>query len=180
MTTLETLLSDPESVGTWALAPDRSAVTFKIRNMWGLMPVKGSFTEFSGEGRLAGKGAVSGRIDIQVASLDTGIARRDKHLRSPDFFDVERFSQITVVVNALHPANGKSADLHTNFTIKGITEPVPLPVTITELDDGSVRISGQTQIDRSRFDLGWNKLGVMSNAVVVSADAVFVHSAQTA
>ncbi len=180
MTTLETLLSDPETVGAWALASDRSAVTFKIRNMWGLMPVKGSFTEFTGEGRLTDAGAVSGRIVIQVAALDTGIARRDKHLRSADFFDVERFGQITVVVNALHPANGKYADLHTHFTIKGITEPVPIPVTITELDDGSVRISGQTQIDRSRFDLGWNKLGVMSNAVTVSAEAVFVHSSATA
>jgi polyisoprenoid-binding protein YceI len=180
MTTLETLLSDPETVGTWALVPDRSTITFKIRNMWGLMPAKGSFTEFSGEGRLTDKGAVSGRIEIRVASLDTGIARRDKHLRSADFFDVERFGQITVVVNALHPANGKSADLHTHFIIKGITEPVPLAVTITELDDGSVRISGQTQIDRSRFDLGWNKLGVMSNAVTVSADAVFVQSPPSA
>ncbi|WP_310784672.1 YceI family protein [Mycobacterium sp. Z3061] len=180
MTTLETLLTDPESAGTWALVPDRSAVTFKIRNMWGLMPVKGAFTEFSGEGRLTGEGEVSGRIDIQVASLDTGIARRDKHLRSADFFDVERFGEIAVVVNALHPATGKSADLHTHFTIKGITEPVPLPVTITELDDGSVRVSGRTQIDRSRFDLDWNKLGVMSNAVTVSAEAVFVHPAQTA
>lgn len=180
MTTLETLLSDPETVGTWALVPDRSAISFKIRTMWGLMPVKGAFTEFGGEGRLTDSGTVSGRIVIEVALLDTGIARRDKHLRSADFFDVERFGQITVVVNALHPASGRLADLHTHFTIKGITEPVPLPVTITELDDGSVRISGQTQIDRSRFDLGWNKLGVMSNAVVVSADAVFVHSAQTA
>lgn len=180
MTTLETLLSDPETTGDWALVPDRSAIGFKIRNMWGLLPVKGKFTEFSGHGRLTDKGAVSGRIDIQVASLDTGIARRDKHLRSADFFDVERFGQIAVVVNALHPANGKAADLHTKVTIKGITEPVPLPVTITELDDGCVRVSGETQIDRSRFDLDWNKLGVMSNAVTVSADAVFMHSAGTA
>ncbi|MBX9640844.1 MAG: YceI family protein, partial [Mycobacteriaceae bacterium] len=74
MTTLETLLSDPETVGTWALAPDRSAITFKVRNMWGLMPVKGAFTEFGGEGRLTDSGTVSGRIVIEVASLDTGIA----------------------------------------------------------------------------------------------------------
>jgi len=177
MTTLETLLSDPETVGPWPLVPDRSAVTFKIRNMWGLMPVKGSFTQFSGEGRLTQGGAVSGRIDIEVASLDSGIGRRDKHLLSADFFDAERFATISVGVNALQPGTGKSADLRTHFTIKGITEPVSLPVTITELDDGSVQISGRSQIDRSRFDLGWNKLGVMSNAVTVSAEAVFVRSA---
>ncbi|MHA7648962.1 YceI family protein [Mycobacterium sp. ML4] len=180
MTTLETLLSDPETVGTWALVPDRSAITFRIKNLWGLMPVKGKFTVFSGDGRLTDKGAVSGRVEIEVASLDTGIGRRDTHLRSADFFDAQRFGQITVVVTALQPGTGKAAELQTNFTIKGITEPVRLPVTITELDDGSVRISGETRIDRSRFDLDWNKLGVMSNTVTVATDAVFVHSAATA
>lgn len=180
MTTLETLLNDPETVGNWALVPDRSAITFKIRNMWGMLPVKGKFTEFSGDGRLTDRGAVSGRIDIQVSSLNTGIGRRDKHLLSGDFFDVERFGQIAVVLTALHPASGKAAELQTNFTIKGITEPVRLPVTITELDDGSVRISGRAEIQRSRFDLDWNKLGVMSDTVTVSAEAVFMRSAGTA
>ena len=180
MTTLETLLRDPETVGTWTLAPNRSTITFKIKNMWGLMPVTGKFTEFSGEGRLTDKAAVSGRIEIQVASLDSGIGRRDNHLRSADFFDVEHFGQISVLVTALHPATGNAANLKTDFTIKGVTEPVSLPVTITEFDDGSVRISGHTQIDRSWFNLDWNKLGVLSNTVTVSAEAVFVRSAATA
>jgi polyisoprenoid-binding protein YceI len=50
MTTLETLLSDPDMAGVWNLVPDRSAITFTIRNMWGLLPVKGHFNEFSGDG----------------------------------------------------------------------------------------------------------------------------------
>ena len=45
MTTLETLLRDPDMAGVWNLAPDRSAITFKIRNMWGLLNVKGRFTD---------------------------------------------------------------------------------------------------------------------------------------
>lgn len=180
MTTLETLLTDPETRGTWALVPEGSTIGFKIKNMWGVMPVKGKFTEFNGEGRLGGKAAVSGQIDIQVASLDTGIGRRDEHVRSADFFDAERFPLITVAVNGLHPTEGRAAELQTDFTIKGVTRPVSLPVTITELDDGSVRISGRAEIDRSQFDMAWNKLGVMSNTVTVSAEAVFVRSAGTA
>lgn len=180
MTTLETLLTDPETTGTWALVPDSSKIEFKIKNMWGVLPVKGRFTKFSGEGRLGDKGAVTGRIDIDVESLNTGIGKRDEHLRSPDFFDVERFPQIAVAVSGLQPGTGREAELQTGFTIKGITEPVRLPVTITELADGSVRISGTTKINRSRFKLDWNKLGVMSDTVTVSAEAVFVQSTHTA
>src|ERR1700747_3916637 len=103
MTTLETLLLDPDMSGVWNLDPNRSTVTFKIRNMWGLVNVKGRFTEFSGDGQLTGKGAVFGRLDIRAASLSTGIGRRDNHLRSADFFDVQRFPEISVVVTAVHP-----------------------------------------------------------------------------
>jgi polyisoprenoid-binding protein YceI len=178
MTTLETLLNDPDEAGLWNLEADRSAITFRIRNMWGLLNVKGRFTEFGGDGQLTGKGAVSGRLDIRTASIDTGIGKRDEHLRSADFFDVERFPEISVVVTAVQPTGGNTADLRADFTIKGVTAAVPLPATITGLDDGSVRITGETKIDRAQFDLGWNKLGVMAPAATVAAEIVFVRAAQ--
>ncbi len=177
MTTLETLLNDPDMAGVWNVVPDRSVITFKVRNMWGLLNVKGRFTEFTGDGQLTGKGAVFGRLDIRAASLNTGIGRRDKHLRSADFFDVERFGEISVVVTAVHPTKGKSADLRANFTVKGVTAPLPLPVTITELDDGSIRIAGQTKVNRSQFDLGWNRLGMIGATATVAAEAIFVRAA---
>jgi polyisoprenoid-binding protein YceI len=178
MTTLETLLLDPDMAGVWNLAPERSTVTFKIRNMWGLLGVKGQFTEFSGDGQLTSKGAVYGRLDIRAASLRTGIGRRDQHLRSADFFDVERYPEISVVVTALEPTTGNAADLRASFTIKGVSEPVPLPVRIAELNDGSVRVSGETKVDRSQFGLGWNKFGVMSPTATVAAEATFVRAPQ--
>ena len=178
MTTLETLLLDPDMAGAWNLAPDRSAITFKIRNMWGLLRVKGRFTEFSGDGQLTGNGAVYGRLDIRAASLRTGIGRRDQHLCSADFFDVERYPEISVVVTALQPTTGSAAELQASFTVKGNNEPVPLPITVAELDDGSVRISGETKVDRAQFGLGWNKLGVMSATATIAADAIFVRATQ--
>jgi polyisoprenoid-binding protein YceI len=176
MTTLETLLLDPDMSGVWNLDPNRSAITFKIKNMWGLLNVRGRFTEFGGDGQLTGKGAVFGRLDIRAASLRTGIGRRDNHLRSADFFDVERFGEISVVVTAVEATNGNAADLRANFTIKGITAPLQLPVTITELDDGSIRISGETKVDRTRFDLGWNKFGMIGATATAAADAVFIRA----
>jgi polyisoprenoid-binding protein YceI len=172
------MLLDPDMAGVWNVAPDRSAITFKIRNMWGLLRVKGRFTEFSGDGQLTGNGAVYGRLDIRAASLRTGIGRRDQHLRSADFFDVERYPEISVVVTALQPTTGNAAELRASFTVKGNNEPVPLPVRVAELDDGSVRIFGETKVDRAQFGLGWNKLGVMSATATIAADAIFVRATQ--
>jgi polyisoprenoid-binding protein YceI len=176
MTTLESLLLDPDLSGVWNLDPKRSAITFKIKNMWGLLNVKGRFTEFGGDGQLTGKGAAFGRLDIRAGSLSTGIGRRDNHLRSADLFDVDRFGEISVVVTAVEAINGNAADLRANFTIKGITAPLPLPVTITEVDDGSIRISAETKVDRAQFDLGWNKFGMIGATATVAADAVFARA----
>jgi polyisoprenoid-binding protein YceI len=176
MTTLETLLTDPDLAGVWNLVPERSTITFKVKNAWGLLNVKGRFTEFRGDGQLTGTGAVSGRLDIRAASLNTGIRARDKHLRSADFFDVERFGEISVVVSGVDPTQGRAADLQATFTIKGITAPLPLPVTVTELEDGSIRISGETEVDRSQFGLGWNRLGMVGATATAAADTVFVRA----
>ena len=176
MTTVETLLSDPETAGVWNLVPDRSTVHFKIKNMWGLMNVKGKFTEVSGDGQVTGKGAVFGRLDIQVASLRTGIRRRDEHLCSADFFDADRFPEISVVVTAVQPTTGNGADLRANFNIKGITAPVPLPVTINVLGDGSVRVVAKTQVDRGQFGVAWNRAGMIGEVATVSADTCFIRA----
>jgi polyisoprenoid-binding protein YceI len=176
MTTLETLLNDPDLAGVWNVVADRSTITFKIRNMWGLINVKGRFTDFSGDGQLTGNGAVFGRLDIRTASLDTGIGSRDRHLRSADFFDVERFGEINVVVTAVHPTEGRTADLRVNFTIKGVTAPLPLPAAITELEDGSIQIAGKTQVDRAQFDLGWNRFGMIGSTATAAANVVFARS----
>jgi polyisoprenoid-binding protein YceI len=176
MTTVETLLSDPDTTGVWNLVPDRSTFAFKIRNMWGLLNVKGKFTEVSGDGQVTGKGAVFGRIDLDVASLDTGIRRRDQHLLSADFFDAERFPQISVEVTAVQPTTGNGAELRSTFTIKGVTAPVPLPVAITVLADGSVRVTAKTEIDRGEFGLDWNRAGMIGRTATATVEAYFVRA----
>jgi polyisoprenoid-binding protein YceI len=176
MTTVETLLNDPDTAGVWKLVPDRSTVSFKIRNMWGLISVKGRVTDFNADGQITGKGAIFGRLDIRAASLHTGIRKRDEHLRSADFFDVERFPEISVVVTAVEPTTGNAADLRATFSVKGVTSPLPLPVQVTVLDDGAVRVSAKTEVDRAQFGLGWNRLGMMGKTATASADAYFVRA----
>src|SRR5262249_11253929 len=158
------------------ILPERSTIAFKVKNMWGLLNVKGRFTDFSGDGQLTGNGAVFGRLDIRTESLDTGIGRRDRHLRSADFFDVERFPEISVAFTAIHPTEGRAAELRANFTVKGVTAPLPMPVTITELGDGSIQVSGETKVDRSQFDLGWNRFGMIAPKATAAVQAIFVRS----
>jgi polyisoprenoid-binding protein YceI len=176
MITLETLLNDPETAGVWNLVPERSTVTFKIKNMWGLINVKGRFLNVSGDGQITGKGAVFGRLDIQAASLRTGIHKRDEHMQSADFFDVKRFPEISVEVTAVQPAAGNAADLRASFSIKKVTAPLPLPVRITVLDDGSVRISAIIEVNLAQFGLTWNRLGMIGQTAAVSADTIFVRA----
>ncbi len=176
MTTVETLLNDPDTAGVWNMVPDRSTFVFKVKNFWGLLNVKGRFADANGDGQITGKGAVFGRLDILVTSLRTGIRRRDEHLRSVDFFDAEHHPQISVVVTAVTPSTGNRADLRASFTIKGHSAPLTLPVRIIVLPDGSVRITGQIKIDRAQFGLGWNRLGMVGKTATASADAVFVRA----
>jgi polyisoprenoid-binding protein YceI len=178
MTNVDTLLNDPDTAGPWSLDPGRSTVGFRIKNFWGLVNVKGRFGDIDGDGQITGKGAIFGRLEIQVASLRTGIGKRDEHLRSADFFDADHDPEIIVEVTSIEPTAGDTAKLHATFSIKGVTAPVPLPVQVSRLGDGVVRVTAKTDIDRARFDIDWNQLGMVAKTATVSADAYFVRTPQ--
>ena len=178
MPDLQELLGSSETAGVWNLVPDRSRLAFKNKSMWGLLNVKGTFREFSGDGQVTGKGAVFGRVDIRAASVDTGLRRRDEHLRSADFFDVEKFPDISVVVTAAQPAGGDSVDLRASLTVKDSTLSIDLPATITVLDDGAIRVSAKAAVERDKAGIGYNMAGGMLGKVAtLSADLVFAPAA---
>jgi polyisoprenoid-binding protein YceI len=176
MTTLETLLADPETVGAWTLDPGRSTIGFKCRTFWGLQWVTGTFTQFFGDAQITAAGEVFGHVAIAAASLATGMGKRDEHLRSADFFEVDRYPEITVAVTGLAPTTGNNADVRATMTIKDTTEPLPLPVTIHILDDGAVRVLGTTKIDRRTWDVTGDLIGMVSMSATLTADAVFTRT----
>src|SRR3954453_7846168 len=79
----------------WRLDPARSSVEFHVRHFYGLMTVKGEFADYDGTLELGATPAVE--LTIHAASLDTKRAKRDEHLRSDDFFDVEHHPQVRFV-----------------------------------------------------------------------------------
>lgn len=176
MTSLDAFLGDPNTAGVWNVDPRRSTITFANKSFWGLVPVKGKFTEFSGDGQITHQAAVFGRLDIRAASLDTGIGKRDDHLRSADFFDVERFPDISVVVTALQPGGGDAVELRANLTVKATTKPLALPATIGVIDAHTVRVSTKTTLDRTQWDVTGNMAGMVTRTATVKADLVFVKS----
>lgn len=159
------------SAGNWTLVPDRSRVTFRNKTLWGLATVTGRFTEFTGEGS-AGAG-VTGRVVIPAASVNTGIAKRDNHLRSADFFDVDAHPDITLEVTGLVPSEAGSTRLTAVLTVRGVSKPVEIPVDTQAVDDNTLRLSGQFEVQRDDFGVSGDLLGMVGPTTVLSGELVF-------
>ncbi|HUB57660.1 MAG TPA: YceI family protein [Mycobacterium sp.] len=175
MLTVTTFLSSPESVGVWSVDPQRSSIRFENKTMWGAMKVRGDFTEFSGGGQIQDAQTVSGRIEVKAASVNTGLGKRDEDLRSPAFFDVEKYPNITVEVAGGEAAGDDTVRLNAALTAKGITAPIPLKAHVEVLDDGAVRLTAQTTIARKQFAVEGNMFGMVGAKTALNASLVFRH-----
>jgi polyisoprenoid-binding protein YceI len=148
-------------VTTWKIDPAHTQVEFAVKHMM-ITTVKGRFSEVTGEiqfdeGNLANSKV---NIDINVASIDTREAQRDTHLRSADFFDVEKFPKITFRSTAILGAHDEFK-LTGDLTIHGVTRRVTLDVTHAGRGKdpwGGERIgfSATGKIKRGDFGLTWN------------------------
>jgi polyisoprenoid-binding protein YceI len=149
------------SNGSWQLDPAHSAIEFRVRHMV-IETVKGRFRDF--DGTVVAGAAPAIRGSIRAASLDTLHEERDEHLRSADFFDVERYPEITFEANTFrfNGDEGRFA-LPGELTIKGVTRPLTLGGEFrgAGLDlDGRERVALglYAQLERSDFGLVWNRI----------------------
>ena len=167
----------------WELDASKSTAEFRARTYWGLMGVGGCF------GRLTGAVEPDGRLElvIDAASLDTGNRQRDRHLRSGDFFDVERHPQLTFVSTSTRAVADNAIDVTGQLTIRGVTREVTLAIrgiSGPQLDmRGALRIGAvaNTHIKRSDFDMTWNKAletggVVVGDVVTITIDASLVQA----
>jgi polyisoprenoid-binding protein YceI len=171
--------------GTWKVDPVHSSVEFHVRHL-GIATVKGLFKEFEGTLEVGAEGA-RGYGTVQTASVDTREPQRDAHLRSADFFEVDKYPQIKFDSTAIRATGEDEFEIEANLTIHGITRGVTLKATLegTEVDpqgNDRVGISAQTQINRSDFEMRFNAaLGsgnvVVSDKVKILLDASLVRAA---
>jgi polyisoprenoid-binding protein YceI len=171
-TTLAAQLADGSLAGNWTLDPARSTVALNSKSMWGLMPVKGTFTKVEGAGTVAPTGEVTGQIAIATAALDTKNPRRDKHLRSKDFFLAEEHPSITFAVAKLTPALD-GVTVEGTLTVRGRTNPVTFTAAAAPVTGGAVALDATVEVDRSQYGLTWNFLGMSSTHNTITIHAVF-------
>lgn len=149
-------------VSKWQIDPAHSEADFSIKHM-AISTVHGRFGNIGGTLNLDEKDPSKSTVNatIDITTVDTGVAQRDQHLKSPDFFDVAKFPQMTFVSKSLSSSNGEQ-HLNGDLTIHGITRNVTLVVdgpSKEQVDPyGKTRrgFSATTTIHRADFGLTWN------------------------
>ena len=143
--------------GTWSIDPSWSALEFDVRKL-GLVTVKGRVPGFSGVITGGETPSVVGTVD--ATSITTFDADRDAHLQSPEFFDTQRYPELTFASTSVE-LDGDELVVSGDLTIKGVSKPVALRGELRGPENdpwGGERIglALETTIDRTDFGLEWN------------------------
>jgi polyisoprenoid-binding protein YceI len=162
------LLAD--AVGTWTLDPVATTVQLRTKAMWGLAKVKATFKAIEGHGIVGEDGSLSGTLLIDARSVDTKTKKRDDHLRSGDFFEVERYPTFTYTVTGASAAAGGKIKVSGTFTVRDQTRPLEVLATVAKSGPDRVTVTAEAEMDRSQWGLTWSKMGAgLHNQLTVVA-----------
>ncbi len=150
----------PITGGVYNIDPAHSTIGFAVRHLeinW----VEGRFKDFKGTINYDEKDVTKSTVEFtaKVTSIDTGVEGRDKHLRTADFFDVEKYPEMTFKSTRVERKGKNGYVLHGDLTLKGVTKPVSLPFTITGAvkdQRGNTRFGVEAQTKINRRDFGIN------------------------
>jgi polyisoprenoid-binding protein YceI len=149
----------------WVLGSDHSSATFAVRHMM-VTWVRGIFTKVTGTLTFDPLDVAPSAVEVEIeaGSLFTGVDRRDDHLKSADFLDVERYPIITFKSTRVEPVALDHAWVHGDLTMRGVTKPVVLDARWSGPayfnDEGTLYTSfgfrAETMINREDFGMFWN------------------------
>ena len=163
--------------GTWTVDPAHSSVEFSVKHM-GIANVRGKFSDLEGTLEMQEELAASRvRGSVKVASIDTGESQRDDHLRSPDFFNVEEFPEITFESTRIEALDEDTSRVFGNLTMHGVTHEIKLEVAIQGTDTdpwGNTRAGLEVvgKLKRSDWDMKFNQALGSGNMLVGDKVAV--------
>lgn len=146
--------------GTWTLDPTHTSVSFVVRHMM-VAKVRGKFSDFAAEIEIATDPRQSSlTATVQMASIDTGNADRDGHLRTNDFFDIDNHPTMTLAATGFD-GSGERYTMHADLTIRGVTRPVDFDLEFAGVGKdpwGATRagFSASATINRKDFGIEWN------------------------
>jgi polyisoprenoid-binding protein YceI len=147
--------------GVYAIDPMHSTVEFIGRHLM-ITKVRGRFTDVSGTITIDDEPEKSHvEVELQVASVDTGIPDRDGHLRSADFFDADEFPTITFKSTKVEAGKSGTWDVTGDLTVRDVTRPITLEVDFdganaSPMGDERIAFSAAAEVDREDWGLTWN------------------------
>lgn len=145
------------ATGTWRLDPSRSSVEFHVRHFYGLMTVKGHFERHQGTLDLQGRPAIS--LIVEAESLDTNQKRRDRHLRSEDFFDAAGHPQVRFEADAVE-IDGERLKIRGLLYAAGKHVPVEADAIVTAVGD-EFEFEATALVDHRELGMTWSPGGIL-------------------
>lgn len=154
--------------GAWTLDPSKSSVSLKTRSMWGLVKINAVFTDVQGEIAVVA-GAVTARIAVATASIETKNAKRDKHLKSDELLGAEKFPNLIFVLSSVAPSP-TAIQAKGTLTVRDKTRPIVFEATVSTARDSEITVTSRFEVDRGDYDVNWNPLGaaMMNNSVSIT------------
>lgn len=177
MTTATTTTETLVPTGTWAVDPAHSRVEFRVKHL-GIATVRGNFGEFEGALEFGEDGSGRAYGTVAAASVDTNDSKRDAHLRSEDFFEVERYPAIAFVSTSIERTGESTFAIAGELTLRGVTRELTLQgeITGTEQDPwGNERVGLEVggEIDRRDYGITFNQ--ALGSGNVLVSDRVTLH-----
>ncbi|NBM20156.1 YceI family protein [Streptomyces sp. GC420] len=176
--------------GQYTLDPTHTSIGFTVRHAM-VTNVRGAFGEFEGTLDLDGSdpSRSTASIDVKIASIDTGVADRDAHLRSGDFFEADKYPLMTFRSTSAETLGGDKYRISGDLTIKDVTRPLSIDLefngsAIDPYGNQRVGFEGSAEILRSDWGLTWNaalETGgvVLSDKVRLNFDISAIKAAET-
>lgn len=162
---------------TYTIDRSHSSVQFIVRHLV-VTKVKGEFNEYTGTILYDDKDITKSSVEVTIkaTSIDTKDAKRDDHLRSPDFFDVAKFPEVTFKSKRIEKAGDGYAAVG-DLTMHGVTKEIRIPFTIAGVITdpwGNTRLglSAETAINRQDYGVSWSKK--LDNGGLVAGDDVTI------
>ncbi len=166
-----TAATTPVATGTWNVDPSHSRVEFQVKHL-GIATVRGHFAEFEGSLEVGEDlDAVTARGLVKVDSVNTNEDKRDDHLRSADFFDVEQHEHITFESKHVVPVDEDTFEITGDLTLHGVTREITLNAEVTGTEEdpwGNERVGLEVtgQLNRGDYGMTFNQALGSGNMLV--------------
>ena len=153
----------------WIIDDAESSVEFTIKTFWGLTTVRGRFDRFDGTYEVGPDGTKI-ELTIDADSLDTGNRRRDKHLRSTDFFHITEHPHVRFTSTRVHNVNGEILHVVGRLEAAGNVVLLEFPATVRPVGDG-LEVEATTTVDQSQLGMSNGQLGMIRRPATLHVKA---------